>query len=684
MKKMKRGLCALLAALMLFMTGLITSFAADTSSANHFNVVFVIDASGSMKQTDGSLWRYEAMDLFLGLSTDEGNRMGAVVFNDGIVTRVDLQAISGKQMKEQLSQTLRNSQVSGDTDIGTAIQMATAMLDESRDTSLPSAIILLSDGNTDFPNDTTGQLLAQSEANKQDAINRARNNSYPVYSICLNANGAANPEELMDIANATGGVFMEVNNAEDLKAVFEKFYNMIYSTATTPIVDDIIPEGGVMDIPFEVPSMGVEEVNIIISTLSPSSTYSIFQPNGLAFTSGELENMTIKAQTFSVIKIPTPQGGTWKIQVRGIPGDAVKIDMVYNAYFTVALDADPSQTSYGTGSEVAFTAHIKDGEGQDLADQSVYSAGNATLSIRSSENDGEILSIPMTLNSQGNAYEATAKLDQDGGCYAVATVTVDGMEKSSGHLEFTVGEGESEAETTAAAPTVPAGPATVQWKINKIPFIGGTAEYDLSELSQDVTQWEITKSDFAKDVVYMDGDAVLAADKGSCEDGTVTLSGTDSQGMAQEYVVEIAVSGLIGMIIFGVIGLLILALLLFVLSKILKGTKKHAFKGDIMAIAFDNNLGMMDAPQTIRPRQGKEPMSRYLSEGGGVDLKQNFFLADESADYIWIVSKNGLYSSGNPDKKEKKIKIFSGMEVTVSKNRDLDCGIQLTYTSDQM
>ena len=162
------------------------------------------------------------------------------------------------------------------------------------------------------------------------------------------------------------------------------------------------------------------------------------------------------------------------------------------------------------------------------------------------------------------------------------------------------------------------------------------------------------------------------------------MSGTDSQGMAQEYVVEIAVSGLIGMIIFGVIGLLILALLLFVLSKILKGTKKHAFKGDIMAIAFDNNLGMMDAPQTIRPRQGKEPMSRYLSEGGGVDLKQNFFQADESPDYIWIVSKNGLYSSGNPDKKEKKIKIFSGMEVTVSKNRDLDCGIQLTYTSDQM
>lgn len=678
MKKIKRRFLSLLMTAMLLMLGAFTAFGAETAaSANHFNVVFVLDASGSMKQTDSALWRYEAMDLFLGLATEQGNRIGAVVFNDGIVSRMDLQDMNGKQMKENLSQALRNSAIGGDTDIGTAIQLAATMLDESRDTTIPSAIILLSDGNTDLPADTTGQQLAQSNANKQDAVNRARANSYPVYSICLNANGQANPAELADIANATGGVFMEVNNAEDLKEVFAKFYNMIYSTATVNIADDVIPEGGVMEIPFEVPSVGVEEVNIIISTLSPSSSYSVFQPTGLAYTSEELAGMTIQAQTFSVIKIPAPMGGNWKIQVRGIPGDAVKIDMVYNADFTVNLTSEPAGGNVASGQSVSFRAELIDADGQKITDSTVYGAGTASLSIRSSEDDGEIGAVGMQQTADG-AYEAQAVLSQDGSCYAVAVVRMDGLEKSSGSVSFQVGEGETETETTAAVQS-----STVEWKISKMPFGSSIKEYDLAKLNPNVSQWEIMDSDYARDIVYLDGN-ILKADTAGCEDGMVILSGEDDQGLVQEYQVEITVSGLLGIILTVVLVLLVLGLLLALLMILKKATKKHVFKGDIMAIAFDNNLGMMDSPQTIRPGQGRVPMSRYLNEGGGVDLKQNYFQADASGDYIWVISKAGLYSSMNPDKKEKKIRLSNGMEVTVSKNRDLDCGIQLTYTADQM
>ena len=676
MRKLKRGLGAFLAALLLIISGLLTAYAAETAaSANHFNVVFVVDASGSMKQTDGALWRYESMDLFLGLATEEGNRIGAVVFNDGIVSRMDLQDMNGKQMKESLSQALRNSAVSGDTDIGTALQLAVTMLDESRDTSIPSAIILLSAGNTDLPGDTTGQMLAQSNANKQDAINRARANSYPVYSICLNANGEANPAELADIANATGGVFMEVNNAEDLKDVFARFYNMIYSTATINIADGQIPEDGVMEIPFEVPSVGVEEVNIIISTLSPSSSYSIFPPDGLAYTADELAAMTIQAQTFSVIKIPSPDGGSWKIQVRGVPGDAVKIDMVYNSDFSVNLTSDPAETEVGTGTEAAFRAELYDGDGQQITDASVYEAGTAVLSIKSSSDDTELASVEMELAEDGGGYEAQAVLDQEGECYAVAVIQMDGLEKSSGALEFQVGEGAA----AAAEPQV----VETEWKISKMPFADPVKEYDLAGLSDQVSEWEIKESDYGADAVYLDG-GVLKADTKLCGDGALTLTGVDDQGNLLEFRMTISVSGLIGMLIMAAAGLILLALaavLLLVLRKKMKGC---IYKGDIMAIAFDNNLGMMDAPQTIRPDKGQVPMSRYLSEGGGVDLRQNYFKADESADYIWVISKAGLYSSLNQEKKEKKIRLYNGMEVTVSKNRDLDCGIQLTYTADQM
>ena len=604
MDRRKRTACRLMALILVFAmsVGMITSQAETTgATASRYNVVFVLDASGSMKQTDTALWRYEAMDLFLGLATDEGNRIGAVIFNEGIAGKIDLQEVNGKAMKEQISQTLRNSPVAGDTDIGTAIQLAATMLDEGRDTSLPSAIILLSDGNTDLPSDTTGQLLAQSSANKQDAINRARANTYPIYSICLNANGAANPAELADISNATGGVFMEVNNAEDLKDVFAKFYNMIYTTETIPLVDGAIPDGGVMDIPFKVPSTGVEEVNIIFSTLSQNASYSVFQPTGLAYTADELAAMTVKAQTFSVIKIPTPEGGDWKIQVRGIPGDAVKIDMVYNSDFKVDIDWNQSG-EIAKGTEVHFTAKILENDGQS-ADAAAYGSARATLSVYRSIDNSEVSTTDMTVASDISSFEADVKIEEDGDLYAVARINLDGMEKNSNHLNMTV-SGEAKQQTTAAAkPSKPAKPAK---KINPKTIIS---------------------------------------------------------------------------VIGGIVGVILLAVIALILMKRLK---KNVYKGDIMSIAFDNNTGMIDTPQTIRPKEGKVPMGRYLSEGGGIDLRQNFFLADASPDYIWIISKNGLYSSENPDKKEKKIRLYNGMEVTLSKNRDLDCGIQITYTADQM
>lgn len=609
MDRRKRLISSLMAMILVFVmsVGIFTSYAETTgASASRYNVVFVLDASGSMKQTDSALWRYEAMDLFLGLATDEGNRIGAVIFNEGIVGRIDLQEVNGKELKEQISQTLRNSQVAGDTDIGTALQMAVTMLDEGRDTSLPSAIILLSDGNTDLPSDTTGQLLAQSNANKQDAVNRARTNTYPVYSICLNANGAAKPEELTDISNATGGVFMEVNNAEDLKDVFAKFYNMIYTTETIPLVDGAIPEGGVMDIPFKVPSTGVEEVNIIFSTLSQSASYSVFPPSGLAYTADELAAMTVKAQTFSVIKIPTPEGGDWKIQVRGIPGDAVKIDMVYNSDFKVDIDWDQSG-EITKGTDVHFTAKIVENDGQP-ADASAYGAASAVLTVYRSSDNSEVSATDMSLTSEGASFEADTTIEEGGDLYAVARVNLDGMEKNSTHLNITVTEGETKQTTAAANPSkaAKASNKTASKKINPKMILG---------------------------------------------------------------------------IIGGILGVVLLAVLAVILMKRLK---KNIYKGDIMAIAFDNNTGMIDSPQTIRPKEGKVPMGRYLSEGGGIDLRQNFFLADANADYIWVISKNGLYSSENPDKKEKKIRLYNGMEVTLSKNRDLDCGIQITYTADQM
>ena len=76
---------------------------------------------------------------------------------------------------------------------------------------------------------------------------------------------------------------MEVKSAEDLKEVFNQFYNIIYSTETINIADTVIPENGELEVPFTIPAMGVEEANIIINTLNPDTTYNLLNPDGYGY-----------------------------------------------------------------------------------------------------------------------------------------------------------------------------------------------------------------------------------------------------------------------------------------------------------------------------------------------------------------------------------------------------------------
>ena len=61
-----------------------TAFATDSSSTNKFNVVVLLDASGSMASTDPQNYRFEAISQFINLLTETGNNVGAVVFSGDV------------------------------------------------------------------------------------------------------------------------------------------------------------------------------------------------------------------------------------------------------------------------------------------------------------------------------------------------------------------------------------------------------------------------------------------------------------------------------------------------------------------------------------------------------------------------------------------------------------------------
>src|SRR5699024_9510316 len=127
--------------------------------------------------------------------------VGSVVFSNDVISSQEPVEVTGKNEKMTISDSIQKQKVGGWTDIGGALEEAVELLEEDGDPSLPSIMILLTDGNTELGTDEETQ---ESIEEKEEALEEAREKGYQIYTICLNQNNGANSDEMKQIASATG------------------------------------------------------------------------------------------------------------------------------------------------------------------------------------------------------------------------------------------------------------------------------------------------------------------------------------------------------------------------------------------------------------------------------------------------------------------------------------------------
>ena len=637
----------------------------NQQDAKRMNVVFVMDESGSMKNTDSEQLRYNALDLFMGLAADTGNYMGAVVFDTDIILKKDIVQIDGTASKNTLSQSVRNSGSNGDTNIGKAIETATQMLQEQGNPNLSSAIIILSDGNTDLK---SSEAYEASIDSKNNAINTARANGYKIYSVCLNANGEANPNELKEISEATGAISIEVKNADGLKDVFNYFYNIIYSTETIVLGDLIIPESGEIEIPFSIPRIGVEEANIIISTLNLNTAYTLFRPDGIAYTAEEMEDIRIAVDTFSILKIKNPINGSWKLRVVGIPGDNVKIEMVYNADLSIQMVVNGGNANYVANDEILFDAKLME-KGVDISDASIYQEYPFQI-VFTDKKTGNIEKFAMEMGETGASY--TFSLPEDAEYEVYAYCEIDNMKILSQTVPLKVSSIRTDTSLNITKLSI---------------FAKDDFSVDLGTCFGDMDTsdfiYNIRESDFDKTVTAINGADLYINLKDVGAGGTLTVEAVDTNGDVVEIEVNVKIISvvLILSLILGAVGAVLI--LLFVKNE---GEKNGPIQGRIMVLPYTEE-GTLTPDTYDGTRKGKMYLGRYLNvrENIGIDLTNTYFMiGDKEGRYIYLVSKNGYYTDATPDRKDKKIRLDSEMEVDISSDIDFMKGMRVTYISDAL
>ena len=624
----------------------------DTSTARKFNVVLVVDASNSMNSTDTEGWRFEAIDQFLSLLSMKGNHIGTVVFNDKVLSANGMNAVTSKNDKQSASDAVKSVNAIGFTNIGAAIAKANELLKKG-DPALPSIILLLSDGNTEMPTEAEQKVAVTAQKN---AIAEAKNNDTAIYCVGLNANGKIDPTELSEIASQTNGVFKIVSKPDDLKDVFKEFYKLIYGTGGSEIQNVALP--AVKE--FNVPKIGVEEVNILID--GQPSSIKLTQPSGIEVPQSELGNMTTKGAHFTNIKIEKPLSGNWKIELNGEPGQTVTINFIPNLNVSLATQA-PDVESFKRGETVSIVSNIMS-EGNSVSDATVYQEYPATYTITNATDTSDVKTVDAP--ALESSYKADVTFDNIGTYYVTASIDI-GYGKITGNT-ITINVGN-------------AAPRMVEdfYEITEYSMSFGEKSftYDLSEMVIDEDGEELSfvidKAFFDVDEYSLDG-ATLTVTPNAAKEGSFTFIATDASGASCELQINIVYKNLLTLLI-AIIAIVVIvgAILFFVINY----TSTHKpYNGSITVVAYDEDNGDISAPMTEWPP--KRPLDIEMINGdaftiGGI--KGMFF--GSGKEYVNFKLKGVGYYNGL---KVKKVKINDGCTERIASRQDGTKGVEITFT----
>ena len=651
-----------------------------SSTANRYNVELVLDASVSMNESDARGYRYEAIRLFNNLLPNEGNFLGGVVFSTGVDREIGPQPVTGPEEKDVVVQTIRNVPAPGGwTNIGAGLDTALDRLEEKGNPEIPSVIILLSDGNTAMYTDAMTKEAADV---RDEAIRRAAEAEVPIYSVCLNGNGTADSSEMERISGETGGVFTEVRRAEDLNRVFEVFYELIYRSSTVTLTDGVFPPEGVLETPFEVPGFGVEEVNVVIQ--GNATEASLRTPDGNPY-EADLQQY----ETFTAIKLMDIIPGKWSLQTRGISGDRIRIDVIYNTNLTVTLYMNREGDELDPVEPVTFNARLSAGD-VEAGDYEDYLGFAADL-VAYDENETETLRLPMYIGNNG--FEVRSRFEE--GTYTFeAVVTGNSLEKRSerlGPIRFAAPE-EPEATPTPTPTPVPTpkpntAPAPSTRDVSELvliwPMSGGSYRLNLNTVVTDPEGDTLSYTAVTRD--FEEGGEYTMTPSGSLNvklgnfrllGGTLNIRAEDAEGLACNVTVRLRVVNtvviLLAILVLALLGLLILAQR--------RHEPRKAIRGDITVTSEVDGVVKTSAPRAPT-KKGRYPLSAFTEiDRVALDYSRCWFEGGTDAS-IFLVTDRNVWWRGY---ETTSVRIDSGTETTVLIDEEGKEKLRIRFDSDTL
>lgn len=364
----------IIAAIVIFQLGNIPLVNAESNNtSSNLDVVFVLDSSGSMKESDPEEIRTEAIKMFLDMSQVQGNKFGLVAYSDNVVREHNLDTINSNDDKERIKNMALNIPLGQKTDTGAGILEAVNLMNSGHDKNHKPVIILLSDGKNDPQRKTEDSLK-----DLKSAISTCKDKGYHVYTIGLNYDGTVDKTQLEEMSNETKGKNYITNTAADLP----KILTDIYADNSKLKVQDggtVTANGEYQDLKVKIPNSNVMEANI--SMISDSKVeVKLLDPKGTEVGIPSSNAVFTTSKKYSMLKIIKPTEGDWTVKVKGVSGSNIKVNYIFN--YDLQLEAKFTPSSPKNEDKLKVEAYLAS-NGQKITDKALYTNMKGKLIVKS-------------------------------------------------------------------------------------------------------------------------------------------------------------------------------------------------------------------------------------------------------------------------------------------------------------
>jgi hypothetical protein len=359
-------------------------FAANRNLSNEFDfdVMFVIDGSGSMAISDPKKSALLAINLFVDMCATSNSRAGYVLYSHTLREFAPLTDISGAKVRTAFKARVNKFKFpfTEDTDIALGLKKAMDLFQADKEAlkgKRKPLIILLSDGNTDLPKGprTVPKSLAELEEVKAILASKG----IPVFTIGFNYDGTLNTEVMKSIASDTSAAFFETNKASQLPAILSNIYAAQFRANVIPL-NTFTATGKSQRIEIPIPNQSIYEANIIILSGRPVSDMHIFTPEDREVIISDANRIyKTVSNVYTLLKMVRPQKGTWTLSLVGANGDDITIGLL--STYDLMLNLSANTDAIRRGEHLTFEAWLSDMNTR-INDPSLFTETSMVLNIQ--------------------------------------------------------------------------------------------------------------------------------------------------------------------------------------------------------------------------------------------------------------------------------------------------------------